>query len=266
MSKARKIWVSFWLACGVARAFSLDCGRASTPVEQAICKQPDLMHLDTALNEVYARLRPQLAPKAQTEVVAQQRAWLANRNHYCANGDPGCLQRVYESRLEQLTALDAAAEAADGLLSNIHPLILEGKWKATAIHDPGGKDVRGHTDLPYSLSEAELPGLGALVSLAPGKFCVQGTECGRIAWTRTTLAKTDGAEAIHRVIGLPLSAPILVGNQGAKMAPLILLVPRDHGVMWAVFSLGGHRADDDDRYAAEEWTPMGPAATLAPLP
>ncbi len=253
------------LTCAVARVFALDCGRASTPVEQAICKQPDLAHLDADLNDVYDRLRPQLAPKARTEVLAQQRAWLAERNRVCANGDPECLRKEYRTRLDQLTALDAAAEAIDGLLSNLHPLVLKGSWKATAIYDPAAAGRAKETDLPRSLSREDLPAVGALVNATPGNVCVQGDECRMMAWTRTALAKVDGGEAIGRVLGLSQSDHVLLGNPGAKMSPPLVLISREDGKVWAVFGLCASNGMNC-RNAAEEWTPVGPAPTVGLLP
>ena len=262
----RTISIFLWFVLTAAKGFALDCGRAVTPVEQAICKQPDLAHLDAELNDVYERLRPKLTVKARSVGTAQQRAWMAERNRICGDGDASCLRKAYETRLGQLNALDVAASAATDIpSSNLHPLVLRGEWKATTIYDPGAKNVEGKTDLPYSLSLAELPAVGDLVRSEPGKLCIQGQKCGGITWTRTTLAKVDGAEAMHRVLGIAESNVVLIGNQGAQMAPLITLVQRDHGILWAIFSLGRRRGDSD-HYAAEEWTPVGPAATLGPLP
>ena len=124
--------------------------------------------------------------------------------------------------------------------------------------------MKGDSDLPSSLPSAELPAVGELVSTAPGKFCVQGSDCGRIAWIRSTLVKEHGGEAIHRVVGVPQDALVLIGHQGPGMAPLIFLVERGHGVVWAIFSLDGRSGDS--HYAAEEWTPVGPGYTVSRLP
>ena len=256
----RRYLILLFLAFTGTKVGALDCQRASSAIEQTLCTQPDLVKLDAEMNKVYERLRPTLTPKARAVVVAQQRAWVADRNRLCANGDAGCLRKEYETRLEYLSALDAASNTSDKPWSDLHPLVVTGSWRATALHDPGGKGSKD-SDLPSSLSSAELPAIGELVSTAPGKFCEQGSDCGRIAWKRTTLTKEHGWEAIHRVLGIPEDASVLIGHQGPGMAPLILLVERGHGTVWAIFSLDGRSGES--HLAAEEWTPVGPSYTVS---
>lgn len=266
MARSSKLAAAgIWLACAVCRAFALDCSRASTPSDQTICRQPDLAHSDAELNDIYDRLRPQLTAQARASVVTQQRAWITERNRVCANGDPECLGKEYGARVEYLSALYAAASASDNSLSDLHPLVVTGSWKATAIHDPGAKDLPGETAAPQSLSDDELPAIGALVSSAPGKVCIQGYQCKRMAWTRSTLAKADGGEAIGRVLGLSQSVQILLGDPGAKMIPPLVLVVRENGRVWAVFGLCGPKVTNC-HYAAEEWTPVGPSYLVSQLP
>ena len=261
----RRFCLCVWLICADVKASAINCQLASTSVERAICTQPELVKLDANLNEAYQDLQPNLTAKARLTVVAQQRAWVAERDRLCATGNLSCFRKEYTARLDQVRALKAAAQVATGLLSDLHPFVVTGSWRATSIYDPGAKGAVGNTDLAYSLFQAQLPAIGGLVSTGPGRICEQGSDCQQIAWTRTTLIKVMGAKAMNRVLSIPLDAPVLVGDQGAKEVPLLTLVPRGVGVVWAIFILTGHQADTG-RYVAEEWTPVGPSYTVSRLP
>ena len=119
-----------------------------------------------------------------------------NRDRVCAKAGAQCLRKEYHLRLGQLSALEAASSASEGLLEDLHPLVVTGTWKATAIYDPGAKGAVGNIDLAYSLFQAQLPAIGSVVSTGPGRICQQGSDCQKIAWTQTTLTKVMGAKAM----------------------------------------------------------------------
>ena len=62
------------------------------------------------------------------------------------------------------------------------------------------------------------------------------------------------AAAIERVLGLNSSAPVLVGDTGAKEVPGLMLLPQSGNVVWAIFSLR-KTSSQDGNYAVEVWTP-----------
>lgn len=74
---------------------SFDCRRARTSVEQMICADPGLGELDRQMAAAYARRR-----QAQPGSGSEQTAWIAIRNT-CS--DTGCLYKVYEDRIDQLS-------------------------------------------------------------------------------------------------------------------------------------------------------------------
>lgn len=251
-----------WLALGAASAYAWDCGRATNPAEQAVCRDAGLSKQDAELNKLYSGLRGQVTAKARAALLAQQRAWLAERNRTCASGDPGCLHKAYTARIDALEALNAAAQAADGKLDNVTPVMVKGSWKAKGIQDPAGA---GHADegaLTKALSDAELPQVGGAVNAAPGKLCVGPKACDAMGWTRTTLGEVNASRAIERYLSLGATTPVLVGSSGATRS-YYLLVPRGDGTLWAVFSLCG-KGESDCRKAAEVWSPASGDAGFQP--
>ncbi len=250
---------------GTLMASALDCSRATTPIDKTLCHQPDLTRLDAALNRLYASLRPQLTAKAQTQLLAQQRAWLAERDHACATGDADCLRKRYWARMDDFQALSAAAQVSDGKLDDATPVVVKGAWKAAAVQDSLGGGHASAADVQQSLSHADLPALGALVHATPGQICVTPGGCDTIGWTRTTMMKIFGGDVIGPSLGLRLTAKVLMGNNGAKQSQQLTLVPRDDGSVWAIFGLCEPYAHHC-RNAAEVWTPLGPNTTLGQHP
>ena len=85
----RQILVSVMLLVGVpsiAVAASFDCDKAATETEIAICSDPELSALDELMGELWVALDP------SDRVVAEQRAWLEQRDDY--NATPICIKDI----------------------------------------------------------------------------------------------------------------------------------------------------------------------------
>jgi len=258
-----KPWIKAITGCWmVLSAAAHGYQKPLSPIEKSIRSDADLSHLDADLNRLYGALRPQVTEKARAELLAQQRAWLAKRNHDCATGEVACLRQQYRVRIDQLEALNATAQAGDGKLDNVTPVVVKGQWKATAVQDPAGKGQTDATALRQSLADAELPGLDAIVNTVPGKLCLPAQPCGPMGWTRKTLAEVNGSRAIGRYLELDRTTPVLVGSSGTTQS-YYLLVPRSGGTLWAVFTLCGADASDC-RKAAEVWTPASADSAISP--
>ena len=264
------MWIKAALGCWItiastATTMAQDCAKALTPVEKAVCHEASLAEMDAEMNRLYGALRPQLTARARAELLAQQRAWLAERNRECANGDVPCLRRSYGNRLDQLQALTASAAVAEDKLGDVVPVIVKGKWKAVGIKDQAATKATDPSTLPQYLQTAGLVAVGADVSMAPGKFCLPGEPCQQMGWSWTTLAKVADGEAVGRVFGLKQTSPILFGDSGASQAPHYELLPQSDKTVWAVFVLCGAN-HKDCRLAAEVWAPDSPDAAVQPHP
>ena len=244
------------LVVAVPSAFAIDCAQKGSPVDQTICHDPQLRHLDSDLNILYAAVRPQLTTKAATDLRTQQRAWIAERNRRCATGEAACLQEKYTARIDQLAALDADAKVIDGKLDAINPVVLKGSWKANSVQDPEGSDAKDDASVRDSLSSAELPALGGTVTLSAGKICVTPDACRVMSWRRSTIGKLENARALERVFALSPSTQVFVGHTDASASPGYLLLTESNGTTRALFTLCGANASNC-RNAAEVWTPAG---------
>ncbi len=83
---------------------SFDCNKAGVAIEFAICTDPRLAELDTAMAKRYRALRRSGGTNKQALKQAQ-RDWIARRNSDCATAEIPCLIESYEGRLEALGKL-----------------------------------------------------------------------------------------------------------------------------------------------------------------
>jgi uncharacterized protein len=87
-----------------------NCARAASGTERLICGDARLVEGDANLTGVYRRLLAHSALPAQTQIRAEQRAWLTTRD---ACRDVTCLRDRYDART---TALYAQLDARDRVL------------------------------------------------------------------------------------------------------------------------------------------------------
>jgi len=95
------------------QAASFDCAKASSPVERAICANPDLSHVDEVLARAYATALGGLTDEGKAAVQASQRAWLGFAALACTtdakpfpkaltDDQQGCLIATYRGRIREL--------------------------------------------------------------------------------------------------------------------------------------------------------------------
>jgi uncharacterized protein len=104
---------------------SFECGRASSPVERAICADPQLAMADREMAGAYDRLAARLSGPARQALVEDQLRWIADRNRACATDTDGivpCLRSLYGARRDNLVAF---ADGAYPFISQ-HALIGSG--------------------------------------------------------------------------------------------------------------------------------------------
>jgi uncharacterized protein len=96
------------LAAGPGRAASyapLDCAKATTAAEIAVCKSYALGQDEARLATLYGIVISLVAMGQKGDIVDSQRRWVAAREA-CAS-DAECLSRTYRTRIQELTrALD----------------------------------------------------------------------------------------------------------------------------------------------------------------
>ena len=85
-------------SAGRAAETSFDCGKASSRIEQMVCKNVSLNHLDSQLASAYAGALDRTLHK--DGIVAKQRAWLRQRDD-CT--DEKCLAAKYQQQIAFLS-------------------------------------------------------------------------------------------------------------------------------------------------------------------
>ena len=89
---------------------SFDCAKATSAIDRAICKEPELAKADRELAAAYAALLAKLTGAAKDDLVKDQQRWLAARNRGCLADTDGivpCLKLRYPARVETLQAMAA---------------------------------------------------------------------------------------------------------------------------------------------------------------
>ncbi|UQS12530.1 lysozyme inhibitor LprI family protein [Pseudomonas sp. HS6] len=111
-----------------ALATGMDCTKAVSVVENAICASEGLRKLDGQMGAIYRQFM-NAAPQAQTEIKKAQREWLKERNQ-CAE-DVSCLNQRYQDRLQVLNA----------------------QWSDALAYQPAETDKQAMVDLQQRIQE-----------------------------------------------------------------------------------------------------------------
>jgi uncharacterized protein YecT (DUF1311 family) len=191
---------------GAARAASFDCAHAGNPTEVAICADPSLSALDSAMAAAYAQRL------AQDPSVRQiQRAWLAARNT-CGNR-ADCLSPLITAQLAWLRS--GAPRPPGALPTRVGACALTSVKQVTARLEDGstGQPIPGsgsavqESDGGYQVSYDTVPAIQAsrrgdpvlvcLVSIPQG--CPAGDDRGRsyAVGNLRTLGAWQASDAEH---------------------------------------------------------------------
>jgi uncharacterized protein len=92
-------------AAGALPAFAgnwgaIDCSKAKTADEKAICASSELVQLDAEMSTEYGLLKGFLAMGGRGALMDEQKDWIAAR-HTCA-ADTACLRKTYNDRIAVL--------------------------------------------------------------------------------------------------------------------------------------------------------------------
>ncbi|MGA7453131.1 MAG: lysozyme inhibitor LprI family protein [Rhodoplanes sp.] len=100
---------------------SFDCRKASTTIELLLCRDPELMHLDALMGELYRMMRQRVGG-ADTELLLSQRAWIAKRDQKCptsletvasygkSRDAARCISEMTMARMEELLQINGTPQ------------------------------------------------------------------------------------------------------------------------------------------------------------
>jgi uncharacterized protein YecT (DUF1311 family) len=118
----KRIWLSAAALLTLASpAAALDCKRASTKTEHAICADPAATAADAAMGKAYETLRLSLRPPQRAGLLASQVQWLQNRDACIASDSAATLSCILDQTEQRRAFLSGAAEAGPGPTGRIAP-------------------------------------------------------------------------------------------------------------------------------------------------
>lgn len=240
-----------------APALGMDCTKATSAIDRAICANPKLKQADAELTRLYTQVRDAVAQSARGALLRQQRAWIARRDASCKAAAP-CLDAAYRARIAALTSLKASADAQDEPLTDVTPITLMGEWHVEKVVDPSGRALP--TDLFKQLAAADLPQPGATIHATPGRLCSGTQPCAAIGWTATTVAELEGGPRIAADLGVPTSTRAYIGGSGSKWANHYAVIRHGDGSLHVLITLCDAGGANACRNAYELWHPKNAGA------
>ena len=98
------------LGCAhLALALPIDCSKATTTNERALCADPFLLQTDARLDTLYDVSLRFLAPADRSGLIESQRAWIRQRES-CGT-DKNCMRAAYAKRASVFEAILERAQA-----------------------------------------------------------------------------------------------------------------------------------------------------------
>ena len=95
--------------CSAAYAVPIDCSRAATRNERAICADPFLLQTDARLDTLYDISVRMSTPEARADLLTSQRAWVKERE--ACGTDKNCMRAAYARRASVFEAILKRVEA-----------------------------------------------------------------------------------------------------------------------------------------------------------
>ncbi len=108
---------------GAVPAMALDCARAKTPLERAICADPVAEAADAAMTNAYDALAASLPPSGKPALLTSQKRWLKRRADICLGregaGVASCLADETDARRAYLAGEPSSGGDAAGTFTPV---------------------------------------------------------------------------------------------------------------------------------------------------
>jgi uncharacterized protein YecT (DUF1311 family) len=124
------MWVnrtfSLLLAClGMAApALAMDCKKATSAVDKAICADPSALAADQALESAYSTLYATLPEPGRKQLIQSQRGWLKQRANICTDENKPSVKCLTDQTLSRSLYLQGKPEAGPGTGHDLVPVIV----------------------------------------------------------------------------------------------------------------------------------------------
>ena len=167
----------------------LDCRRAATRQEVAICADPKLKDLDASSTRLFQLVRDGSKPAVRQMLLKIQRTWLVHRDAGCPTAEHSCLMATYQQHHDWLDALSNRL-SEDAPLSDLKAYALKGRWVAEPVADPEGKGEALPSDLALTMIFMHLPKPGTVFFGSGARTCDAGG-CFDFGWEAHPLSWFD---------------------------------------------------------------------------
>ena len=220
-----------FLITTVTYSAGFDCRKASTLVEQLICRDKRLSALD---DQMAAAFKSSKTVSDDPERLRfEQRQWIENIRDTCTNLD--CLYNAYDSRLTELSSTGGFRNEGAGKLINRHtsgssvpliesggvyevPVLVNGVLKINFIIDSGASDVSISPDVAMTLVKT---GTITNADWLPGahyRFADGSSAKSERFKLRTLQLGNRTLQSVSCSIGTSIHAPMLLGSKRSQKA------------------------------------------------
>ncbi|GEM_PF-5954222 len=132
----KQVSVAVLCACLPALGASFECAKAKTPIESAICGNPNVDGLDATLGQLFKDKKSYCGRELSASIIAEQRNWIYSRNARWSS-HPDSLWSIYRERVEA-----CQKEEYRSILPGIRPSVIPMVWPGwRSIPNPGKNSV-----------------------------------------------------------------------------------------------------------------------------
>jgi uncharacterized protein YecT (DUF1311 family) len=233
----------------VSQASAIDCARATTAVEKAICGSEALRKADAALSDLYFAVLGKLEGARHQLLIDSQREWLSDRDQDCADDTDSCVAESIATRQSVIDVCfadgiqakvagsdeiscpyylhrECPAQQADGSPRlNAYPFLVE---KLVGYMEKSGSyfDCEADPEATYKPSDNDQTVSYSIVTERPGLVCVDESEDGYYAGAAHPYAQ-ENIECFdtgtHAKVGFKTVFPALTSGSSALAAMMKLV-------------------------------------------
>lgn len=120
----------FFAACAPvligSSAWALDCSKAKTPQDKALCADPRAAAADAAMSKAYTDLAARLSEAEKKALIISQRAWLKDRANGCSDAKADALAKcLIDQSVTRAHYLAGQPEAGPGTGGKLMPVFIQ---------------------------------------------------------------------------------------------------------------------------------------------
>ncbi len=122
----RTTWAFLILLFGLSQpALAMDCRKATSPVDKAICADPAALGADQELEKAYSTLYSHASEADKKQILQSQRAWLKLRVNGCSEEKKPSAKCLIDMTQSRSLFLQGKPESGPGTGQDLTPLIIE---------------------------------------------------------------------------------------------------------------------------------------------